>query len=168
MQKEMYCKAMRKDNNKWIEGFLLKQFNRNDELTTRIYQPKAKETFINFEVISQSVCRCSGLTDKDEHIIWENDIYRWTDEAWGYCTGIVKYGEYIQDGSGGEYSGTSCLGFYVEVQSVEPLCPEIETKKDAENSYPDYLRRFSLCEMLKKEHEHKGTSIITDITDESI
>ncbi|MFC7803528.1 hypothetical protein ACFRGK_03870 [Bacillus subtilis] len=28
---------------------------------------------------------------------------------------VVKFGRYMQDGSGGEYEGTECIGFYIEV-----------------------------------------------------
>ena len=35
---------------------------------------------------------------------------------------VVKFGKYKQDGSGGEYGGTDCLGFYVVADNF--TCPD--------------------------------------------
>jgi len=53
------------------------------------------------------------LKDINGNIIKEDDIITYTLNGEKY-SGIVKFGVYIQDGSGGEYSGSKCLGYYVE------------------------------------------------------
>lgn len=54
--------------------------------------------------------------------IFEGDILRYNTYNDFECYSIVKQGEYKQDGSGGEYSATKCIGFYVDVHSF--ICPD--------------------------------------------
>lgn len=147
-------KAKRTDNGAWVEGYLLKETNVYDEIVTRIYQTKSKGTFIKLEVDPKTICKCEDLGDEK---VWENDIYRWTDPAWGIiCTGIVKFGKYEQDGSGGEYSSTECFGWYIQVEKVEPLEFTKKTPEEAEENYPNYMRTFSVLQLLKMEHGYLG------------
>lgn len=58
---------------------------------------------------------CSNIQDSNNRDIYADDIVKYTDKfALREYTGVVRYGEYEQDGSGGEYSASSVLGFYVE------------------------------------------------------
>ena len=58
---------------------------------------------------------CSNTKDSNNRDIYADDIVKYTDKyALQECVGVVRYGEYKQDGSGGEYSASSVLGFYVE------------------------------------------------------
>ncbi len=57
----------------------------------------------------------TGVLDKKAKPVYVGDIiegkfYEWaSSETW-----VVKFGQYKQDGSGGEYDPSTCLGFYVE------------------------------------------------------
>lgn len=49
--------------------------------------------------------------------IFVGDIVKYTDYDDFTCCSIVKFGEYFQDGSSGEYGPRKCIGLYVEVDS---------------------------------------------------
>ncbi|MED2945436.1 YopX family protein [Bacillus swezeyi] len=53
---------------------------------------------------------------------------------------IVKFGHYKQDGSGGEYSPTECIGFYAEA-----INPDQKDEDDCDLIY-DYGKKTSLFE----------------------
>lgn len=88
---------------------------------------------------------CKGIVFPNK-TIWENDIYRWKNPTYGTCTGIIRFGRYEQDGSGGEYPGIPCYGFYAEVVKIEPY-PESGLD---ESDYPDHMRQISVLEMLER------------------
>jgi len=63
-----------------------------------------------------------------ENIYYEGDIVV---GEFGYINtgiGIVRFGEWEQDGSGGEYGSSQCFGFYVERMRI--FVPEWEDPED--------------------------------------
>jgi YopX protein. len=122
-------------DNIWIEGYL------SDE--NHINSSKLGGEFL---VDENAVCRRAGKISGQE--IWENDICQWIDTVYGKCTGVVRYGEWEQDGSDGEYPGTKCLGWYLEVKRVQRSQWDdcVLTDAEAEEAYPEYRRTISLVD----------------------
>ena len=78
-------RAKRTDNGEWIDG------NRIDDgVTGQVFIHAAGNTvnesdkvgedgclrFVAFEVYPSTICQCTGLKDKNEKLIWENDIVK--------------------------------------------------------------------------------------------
>ena len=97
--REILFKAKRIDNDKWIEGYLVKAcqntypygyeiIDKNginyDELDC--WQP----SFTSYEVDEKTICQYTGLTDKNGNKIWENDImkYEWDGKT---RIDVIKY-----------------------------------------------------------------------------
>jgi hypothetical protein len=73
-------------------------------------------------------------------------------DTYAQVTGEIKFGEWVQDGSGGEYGGTPCYGYYVHVIDIKPLSWSDDTKEEVEEWYPDYLKNMSLLDVLRERH----------------
>lgn len=77
MNNRYICKAKRKDNGEWVEGFYV-CLNEDchliyagyAEIDCGYYYPEC------YEVIPETVCRCTELKDKNGKLIFEGDIIR--------------------------------------------------------------------------------------------
>ena len=68
-------RAKRIDNGEWISGYLYGIWERKYILWGMINDiPDMKE------VDPSTICQCTGLNDKNEKLIWENDIVRYKDD----------------------------------------------------------------------------------------
>ena len=84
---------------------------------TGVHDSNGKGLFNDY-IIMPSTC----VPDKNGKEIYVGDIIQYNTYDEFDCQSIVKLGEYSQDGSGGEYRATKCLGFYVEVDNF--TCPD--------------------------------------------
>ena len=141
------------DNGKWVEGYYGQFHNRPNNMSEnshQIFVPMENATIFNsaigglwYEVIPETVRRYSMLSDKNDKKIFEGDIVQYNTFNDFDCQSIVKFGEYSQDGSGGEYSGTNCIGFYVEVDNF--TCPD--WCEDEPECFPYYLKQQNILEV---------------------
>lgn len=86
-------KAKRMDNGEWVEGYLFFSWERAYILWGTINGVPDM-----IEVDPSTICQCTGLTDKNDKPIWENDIVVFEDRhstESGYaemdCTGEVLW-----------------------------------------------------------------------------
>ena len=66
----LYC-GKRIDNGEWVYGTVL--FHDSDAATIFNQHP-ADGSLQGFEVNIKTICKCTGLKDKNGKLIWENDI----------------------------------------------------------------------------------------------
>jgi len=91
-------------------------------LKTRIWEEKHEK----FYYPERTECEFGLFADED--VYYEGDIVV---GDFGYThngIGIVRFGKYEEDGSGGEYGSSTCFGFYVERMRI--LVPEWEDPDD--------------------------------------
>lgn len=124
--REILFKAKRLDNGEWVEGNLItNERNENQKYIGYIFDERngVIEDFDLVEVIPDTICQYTGLTDKNGRKVWENDI---CDRKEKYPE-IVTYnkGDWQLDYSyvfGKEMHTDACnLGFYV----CERNCVEV-------------------------------------------
>ena len=108
--REILFKAKRIDNDEWVEGYYCKWL-RGERIIT--YSEKETDCIITWMsnggmsryVDPETICRFTGLYDKNGKKIWENDIVNHNGE---YAP--VKFGRYCSCFDYGNYN----FGFYVD------------------------------------------------------
>ena len=118
-------KAKRLDNGEWVIGSLITCEDGTCKIATSLLDGKADEPILvcAYDVDRDTICQCTGLKDKNDKLIWENDI---CDRKEEYLE-IVKYnnGDWTLDYSyskGKESGYCYCnLGFY----ALERKCVEV-------------------------------------------
>lgn len=152
--------------NELVEGYVFSDGYENGKifvggLEIQEYQGSACDDWdivgIDFvEVDPNTLCQYSERNIEEDKI-WENDILEYDGDGFARCIGVVKYGNYIQDGSGGEYRGRECIGFYVEMVRLIPY--EWEDESVILEYFPYYYKKYSLAEILKQKDVKKVGNI---------
>lgn len=70
MENRYLFRAKRIDNGQWVQGAVLY----HDDTATIFNQHPADGSLQGFEVDINTICQCTGLKDKNDNLIWENDI----------------------------------------------------------------------------------------------
>ena len=88
MNNRYICKAKRKDNGKWVEGYYVCNGEHCYIFSGKLGIINKHFNWERYEVIPETVCRCTELKDKNGKWIYEGDVV----EADGYIF-FVKFGK---------------------------------------------------------------------------
>lgn len=155
--REILFRGKHKDSGEWVEGVPYFENNQcfmiTDLFICEEYQCTGAE---NVEAISETVGQYTGLTDKNGKKIFEGDVVQYLTYDDFDCHSVVKFGEYKQDGSGGEYGARDCLGFYIEVDNF--TCPDwCENEPECFRDYKkqqNILEISNECEVIGNIHDN--------------
>lgn len=152
--REILYRGKRIDNGEWVYGLLLETPIREyREYGSNFYIVRGYAEhnddgwhFLSYLVDEETISQYTGVTDKNGIKIFEGDIVQYLTFDDFDCQSVVKFGEYKQDGSGGEYRGRDCLGFYVEVDNF--TCPD--WCENEPEQFEDFQKQQNILEIADK------------------
>ena len=85
MEDRYLFKAKRIDNGEWVQGYLYGIWEKR-----YILWGMTNDIPDMIEVEPSTICQCTGLKDKNDKLIWENDImkYQWDERT---RIDVIKY-----------------------------------------------------------------------------
>lgn len=72
MENRYLFKAKRVDNEEWVQGYIVKYGYTGREKYSIV--PEYASDLYSFLIDPSTICRCTGLKDENDKLIWENDI----------------------------------------------------------------------------------------------
>ena len=106
--REILFKAKQIDNGEWVEGHYLRKYDLLEKEVHFIFQTDKHNTWKCVEIVPETLCQFTGLTDKNGNKIQENDIIKY---HFGEIYAPIKYG-YYQNCF--DSQKTEHVGFYVD------------------------------------------------------
>lgn len=127
---------------------LFEQVGQHISYTQRayIYSPFDEK----FEVDPETICQYTGYKDIHKNNIYEGDIIKYPiyNGSDFILIGEVKFGEYKQDGSCGEYAPSICCGFYVQIKKC--IYPDRCDPEYYGVFIQDYEKQNSIAEIINE------------------
>lgn len=122
MKNRYLFKAKRVDNGEWVQGALV--YDNRDKMYRIVVEIHCSTgtcitTYNTPRVDSSTICQCTGMTDKNGNLIWENDILMCYDNADNLVK--VAYGEFDVIDADSLNVSDSVIGWHHEVVSMDAL-----------------------------------------------
>lgn len=77
MEDRYLFRGKRIDNGEWVEGYLSYPFcTKKGNESYYFYAKDSLGFFCRCVVDASTICQCTGLKDKNDKLIWENDIVK--------------------------------------------------------------------------------------------
>lgn len=113
MQERYLFRAKRIDNGKWEIGSLIALPDEKIEIANKCENPPDgdpmwRKCVITHYVDPSTICQCTGLTDMNGKLIWENDIVK---DLFSDTAAPIRYGSYQ---SCFDSTKVEHVGFYVD------------------------------------------------------
>ena len=106
MEDKYLSKAKRIDNGDWLVGYIVKYGDTGKEKYYIV--PSYASDLYAIEIDPSTICRSTGLKDKNNKLIWKNDIVK---DLFSDACAQIKYGSYQ---SCFDSTKTEHVGFYVD------------------------------------------------------